>query len=136
MWAFGGSRCPDRIFFVSRNSLDACRADLDGVIPEKRWRVLYNGLDMDWFRPDVELRESFRDKHGLNGKCCVGVACALRPRKQLEHLFESVARLADSSVRLIVAGGAVSGDEEYSAALLRRGQDLLGGQLVYLGHQR
>jgi glycosyltransferase involved in cell wall biosynthesis len=134
-WAFGGPRCPSRVFFVSRSSLEACRPDVEGNVPEDRWRVLYNGLDMDRFRPDLDLRQSFRKQHGLNGMFCVGVACALRPGKQLEHLFEAVARLGDPSVRLVLAGAAVTGDEEYSCVLLRQGRDLLGERLVYLGHQ-
>ena len=45
-WAFGGRRQPDRLFFVSRSSLDVCRPALEDVVPERAWRVLRNGLDL------------------------------------------------------------------------------------------
>ena len=62
-WAFGGRRQPDRIFFISRGSLDACRPGVEGVIAEDRWRLLYNGLDLEHFRPDEARRQQFRAEH-------------------------------------------------------------------------
>jgi glycosyltransferase involved in cell wall biosynthesis len=133
-WAFGGSRQPSRIFFVSRGNLDACRPAVQGVIDERRWRVMYNGLDLDRFTPDESRRAAFRHSLGLDDKILIGVACALRPRKQLEHLFEAVARLDDPRIRVIVAGGAVAGDEEYAAALMDDARSRLGDRLIHLGH--
>jgi len=92
-WAFSGSRMPRLIFFVSAGNRDACRPGVEGVIPESKWRVLPNGLDLKHFVPDAEKRREFRADHGLDGRPVIGVACALRPRKQLEHLFEATARL-------------------------------------------
>ena len=135
-WAFGGSRCPDRVFFISKGSLEACRPDVAGVIPEDRWRVLYNGLDLQKFRPDPELRAAFRREHNLDGTTAIGVACALRPRKQLEHLFEAAAACGAPKLRVVVAGGPVRGDEAYADGLLARGRALLGERLVLLGHVR
>ena len=135
-WAFGGDRCPDRIFFISRGSQEACRPDVEGVIPEDRWRLLYNGLDMAKFTPDAGLRASFRAEHGLGDRPVIGVACALRPRKQLEHLFEAAARVSNPDLRVVVAGGAVKGDEAYAEQLLVRGRALLGPRLVTVGHMK
>jgi hypothetical protein len=59
-WAFGGRRCPDRIFFISPGNLETCRASVDGVIPESRRRVLFNGLDLNHYQPSEERRLSFR----------------------------------------------------------------------------
>jgi glycosyltransferase involved in cell wall biosynthesis len=133
-WAFGGRRQPSRIFFVSRGNLDACRPAVDGVIDESRWRVMYNGLDLDRYRPDGSLRQDFRNRHGVNGDVLVGVACALRPRKQLEHLIEAAARVGSQRVRIAIAGGPVPGDEAYAAALLQQARDRLGDRLLLLGH--
>lgn len=133
-WAFGGSRGPDRIFFISRGSLEACRPDVEGIVPESRWRVLYNGLDMDRFRPDPELRRSFRQEHGLGDSLCIGVACALRPRKQLEHLFEAAAAIPLSNLRVVLAGGPVAGDEHYAQGLLTLARQRLGDRFVHVGH--
>ena len=66
----------------------------------------------------------------------IGVACALRPRKQLEHLLEAAASLRFSDVRVVVAGGPVSGDERYAEELVARGHQLLGERFVHVGHLR
>jgi glycosyltransferase involved in cell wall biosynthesis len=135
-WAFGGARCPNRIIFISRGSLEACRPDVEGVVPESRWRVLYNGLDTNSFRPDEQLRTTFRQQHALGDDLCIGVACALRPRKQLEHLFRAAADLTVPNLRVVVAGGPVRGDEHYAEQLLADGRRLLGDRLVHVGHLR
>lgn len=134
-WAFSGRRCPDRVFFISKGSLDACRPDVEGVVPESRWRVLYNGLDTDRLRPDAALRAAFRERHRLAADdVAVGVACALRPRKQLEHLFLAASRIGHPHLRVVVAGGPVAGDESYAEGLLAMGRQLLGERLLLLGH--
>jgi glycosyltransferase involved in cell wall biosynthesis len=57
----------------------------------------------------------------------------LRPRKQLEHLFRAAGRL-EGSIRVIVAGGPVPGDEAYAEQLLAEGRAQLGDRLQVLGH--
>jgi glycosyltransferase involved in cell wall biosynthesis len=132
-WAFGGSRSPRTVFFVSAGSREACRPGIQGVVPENKWRVLPNGLDLGHFVPDPARRSQFRRQHGLAGPA-IGVACALRPRKQLEHLFEAASRLEVPGLRVVVAGAAVKGDEAYAEELIRAGRDKLGDRLVALGH--
>ncbi|MES1254271.1 MAG: glycosyltransferase family 4 protein [Acidobacteriota bacterium] len=133
-WAFAGSRNPARIFFVSPGSRDACRPGVGGVIPESKWRVLPNGLDLEHFVPDQPRRDRFRQAHGLAAGPAIGVACALRPRKQLEHLFDAASRVDVPNLRIVVAGGPVAGDEAYSAQLLANARAQLGDRLVVLGH--
>ena len=133
-WAFGGSRNPTMIFFVSAGSREACRPGIEGVVPEAKWRVLPNGLDLDEFVPDPERGRQFREQHRLGNGPVVGVACALRPRKQLEHLFEAASRLSVPGLRVAVAGAAVAGDEAYAEAMLRTARASLGDRLVAVGH--
>src|SRR5690606_35042486 len=84
--------------------------------------------------PDDERRRRFRQQHGLDGRIALGVACALRPRKQLEHLFEVGRLIDDDRLRIVVAGGPVAGDEEYARDLLEKAKSQLGERLVLLGH--
>jgi glycosyltransferase involved in cell wall biosynthesis len=106
-------------------------------VPESRWRILYNGLDLERFKPDAGLRSAFRSEHGLDDSVvAIGVACALRPRKQLEHLFKAAARVSSSTLRVVVAGGPVAGDEFYASELIDMGRQLLGDRFVHLGHMR
>ena len=133
-WAFGGSRNPRTIFFVSAGSRDACRPGVEGIIPEAKWRVLPNGLDLEHFVPDQDRRRQFRQEQRLDSGPVIGVACALRPRKQLEHLFEAASQLDVPGLRVLVAGAAVRGDEAYAGDLLRAARAKLGDRLVALGH--
>ena len=131
-WAFRGNRQPNRMFFVSHRNRDACSEALRGIVPQDRWHVLHNGLDMRSYRPDQQLRAQFRRDYDLRDELLIGVACALRPRKQLEHLFEAAARL--QNVKVAVAGAPVSGDEDYARQLLVHGRKLLGDRLIVVGH--
>ncbi len=132
-WAFGGRRQPDRIFFISRGNLEACRPGVEGIIDSARWGLLHNGLDADHFRPDADRRRQFRDAYGLGDVPLIGVACALRERKQLEHLFEA-ARSLPPGVKVVVAGGSVPDERQYAEALIERGKRELGDRLVHVGH--
>ncbi len=132
-WAFSHRRRPDRLFFVSRSSLDVCQPGFDGIVPREDCRVLRNGVDLDRFKPDAALRGESRRRYDLGDSQVIGVACALRPRKQLEHLFKAASAL-DPHVKVLVAGGPVPGDEQYAAQLLAEGRELLGTRLVHLGH--
>jgi glycosyltransferase involved in cell wall biosynthesis len=132
-WAFGGRRQPNRIFFISRGSLEACRRGVDGVIAQDRWRLLPNGLDLEHFRPDEERRQQFRAAHGLGERPVIGVACALRERKQLEHLFRAAVDLPPE-VRVLLAGGTVPDEQAYGQQVIAEGRRLLGDRLVHVGH--
>lgn len=131
-WAFG-ARCPDRIFFVSAGNLENCRPGVAGIIPESRWRVLNNAIDLSRYVPDPELGRQFRRRHSLNGRRLIGVACALRERKQVEHLFAAAAMLAND-VSVVVAGGPVPEEQDYAESLVAEGRRVLGDRLVYVGH--
>lgn len=133
-WAFGGRRCPDRLLFLSHGSQAVCRGSVAGVVPEDRWRLLYNGLDVEQIRPDAAAGLAFRQQHHLGAGPLIGAASWLRPGKQLEHLVEVTSRLSDLEFTLLVAGGVAPGEEEYAAAFLQSARDCLGPRLRYLGY--
>ena len=133
-WAFGGRRMPARMFFVSKANQENCSPSLEGVVDSSRFRVLYNGIDMDAFRPDDKLRKEFRAPLLTSEDIAIGVACALRPRKQLEHLFQAASMIDDPRVKVVLAGAPVAGDEAYAENLLKNARGLLGDRLIELGH--
>jgi glycosyltransferase involved in cell wall biosynthesis len=133
-YAFRGSRQPDRMIFVSKGSLEVARPALTGVVPESAWRVIYNGTDLTHFKPDAEAGRAFRRAHNLGDGPLLGAATALRPVKQLEHLFEAAVRMNNPAVRVVVAGGPVPEYREYAENLIREGRERLGDRLVHLGH--
>jgi glycosyltransferase involved in cell wall biosynthesis len=102
-------------------------------VPEVRWRVLPNGLNLEYYRPDENLRRTFRKALNLGGTFAIGIACALRPRKQLEHLFEVARQLSDIDVKVLVAGAPLAEDADYARRLLKQGREMLGDRLLALG---
>jgi glycosyltransferase involved in cell wall biosynthesis len=134
-WAFRGPHRPRRVFFVSGGNREACRDGMAGVVPEADWRVLYNGLDLVHFQPDAARRARFRAAHALGEGPVLGVACALRERKQVEHLFEAASRLDVPGLKVVLAGGPVPGEPDgYADRLLAVGRAKLGDRFVTLGH--
>jgi glycosyltransferase involved in cell wall biosynthesis len=133
-WAFGGKKVPQRIIFTSNGNLNACQCGVEGVIPEERWRLLYNGVDLNRYRPDDRVRREFRQAKLSEEDIAIGVACAIRPRKQLEHLFEAALRINEERLKVVIAGAPVAGDEVYARDLLESAKRRLGNRLVLLGH--
>jgi glycosyltransferase involved in cell wall biosynthesis len=136
-WAFSGRRSPKRIFFISQGNLEACRPGITGIVPESAWRLLPNGIDVEQMKPDAALREQFRRQYNLEHHTVLGAACALRPVKQLEHVFEATSQLKDPRLKFVLAGGAprTTGafDEGYPDAVIRRGRELLGDRFLHVG---
>ena len=132
-WMFTGRRCPSRIFFISKGNLAECRKGVTGIVPEDRWRLLPNGLDLDHYRPDESLGRAFRSQHKLGDGLLAGVACAFRSRKQLEHLF-LVAKRLPANVRIVVAGGPVPDEADYAASLIGDAQRELGNRFIHVGY--
>jgi L-malate glycosyltransferase len=133
-WAFAGRRAPHRMFFVSRANLETCRPGLAGVVAADRWQVLHNGLDLQHYEPDPALGQSFRSNRSIGSTTIlIGVACAIRPQKQLEHLFQAARLAARADSKVILAGFPVVGQEEYAAHLLREAARVLGERFCFVG---
>lgn len=132
-WAFRGWRVPDRIFFLTGASRDVCRPAVEGVIPERAWRVLPNAIDLHMFAPEVQAGKRFRDQYHLGSGVLIGAGSWLRPGKQVEQLIEIAARIWEPVVLLVLAGGIVRGEEQYAARVLGMGRQRLGERFFYLG---
>jgi len=132
-WAFKKKRQPEKIFFVSSGSMEVCRSALNGIIPESKWKVLHNGLDLKYYKPDPVQRSLFREKYNSKSEFLIGVACALRPGKQLEHLIEAVSRLHDLKLKVLLAGFSIPGDEIYARNIIEKANQKLGNKFIFLG---
>jgi glycosyltransferase involved in cell wall biosynthesis len=73
-------------------------------------RVIPNGVDCTFFRPDAAAGHAFRSRHGLgDGPLLLGVG-ALAPEKRWDLLLESLARLPSPAPPLLFCGaGALEG---------------------------
>lgn len=133
-WAFDGKKAPQRMYFVSQRNLEACHDGLHGVVPEERWKILHNGLDLTSYRPDAELGRQFREQHSLNSNdILIGAGCAFRERKQLEHLFGAAKRIGDDRLKVVIAGFPVKDEEVYAENLLNTARRQLGDRLRFVG---
>ena len=132
-WAFDKSKQPDRMFFVSKGNLVACHEAIDGIVDGARCQILNNAIDTSRYIPDPNSGKDFRKEWNIDSKFVLGVACALRARKQLEHFFE-VAKSLGPDFHAVIAGGPVPGEEPYANDLIKRGKKLLGEQLSFVGH--
>lgn len=137
-WAFGSSPKPSRLFFVSKGNQATSKSAVDGLVDESKWRILYNSVDTEEFKPEEEINLTFRKKYNLEGEVLVGTASALRPRKQIEHMIEAMSILEKRNVtnfKFVIAGGPVAGDEQYAKELIENAKALFGDRFVALGHQ-
>ncbi len=96
--------------------------------------VLNNAIDPDRYGYDPDLRDRFREDHGLTGRFVLGNVGKLNPAKNHAFLLEVFAayRAMDPTAALVIAGG---GQQE--SALRSRAQELgLGSDVTFLGMSR
>ena len=73
------------------------------IMPRSKLRLLGNGVDLDRFRPDPELRAQVRDELGLTkGQIAVGLVARLVEEKGVPELIAAAERLDDRYVVFIV----------------------------------
>ena len=132
-WAFSGIGSSATILFTSQATLEACYDSMAGLGDPKKWIVLKNGIDLNFYLKNVDLGISFRQEHHLVGYKLFGVACALRERKQLEHLFDAAHKLDANNFKVVVAGGSIESETEYGLELQKLAKAKLGDKVVFLG---
>lgn len=131
-WAFR-KHTPERVIFVSEANRRNCLESLDGIIDDSKFVVVNNGIDTSRNKPDATLRKVFREEHNLGDSLALGVACALRPRKQVDHFIKAL-KETQGNFRVFVAGSAVQGDEQYADSLIASAKESLGDRVTFLGH--
>ncbi len=73
------------------------------IMPRSKLRLLGNGVDLERFRPDPELRGEVREELGLeDGQIAVGLVARLVEEKGVPELIEAARRLDSRYVVLIV----------------------------------
>lgn len=121
---------PDRILsflpyaIICNSRAIARRFERRGHLPGKV-HVIHNGVDTDIFNPSVSP-ETFRRRSGIDpGAVVVGIASRFNPDKGHETFFAAAGMLMrqlsgrPGSVKFLVAGGAVFGEDRYREELLK-----------------
>ena len=111
----------------------ATRADLSelyGTPPEKV-SVLYSGVS-EAFQPvrDPSALAAVRQRYGLGDAAFILAVGTLQPRKNYVRLIQAFARLGDSELRLVIAGGRGWLYDQIFAEVERQG---LAGRVIFPG---
>ncbi len=133
-WAFKYTKRLKKIIFTSDANQRICSENVTGLIDKTNWMVLKNGIDLAEYSYDQKLKDQFLNSLNLKGKFIVGVACALRPRKQVEHLIQAVAQIASVEIIVLIAGKYLAEDKEYGENLISESKKQLGDRVIFLGH--
>lgn len=97
--------------------------------------VLYNGLDLELFRPDDTARKWFRNANNVSeNEIVLAIAATISPRKgqlQLIEVFKNVSTDFQNT-RLLIAGGLSDDSPEYNQQVLKQIAD--NPKVSYIGH--
>jgi glycosyltransferase involved in cell wall biosynthesis len=99
-----------------------------GMVNPQRLKVIYNGVDMEAWRPDAPNRETLRHNLGLGNEFVWLAAGRIEPVKDYPTILRAVAMLS-MPARLVIAG-AGSQQQELELLAERLG---VAGQVRFLG---
>jgi glycosyltransferase involved in cell wall biosynthesis len=115
---------------------EATRAQFGKNKYSQKLRVIYNGMDPNWYDSYVTTRGLFKKQLGLSdGTHLVATIGRISEIKGQEFFVEAIARLKTKlniSVKFIVVGDVYPGNEHYRESLIKRIDDLEIGGLVWL----
>ena len=90
-------------------------------------RAIYDGVDLELFRPDPDGGRSFRARHGLGDRPFVLAAGALEPEKRYHWMLDALAHLGSDAPLLVIRGsGSLESAVRARAARLALDVRLLG----------
>jgi len=93
------------------------------IMPRSKLQLLGNGVDLERFRPNPELREQVREELGLTeGQVAVGLVARLVEEKGVLELIASAERLDDRFVVLIIGPKDHEKSDAVSDDLLSRAE--------------
>jgi glycosyltransferase involved in cell wall biosynthesis len=98
---------------------------------QEKFEIINNGIDIDKYKYNQEIRKKYRDKYGLNGKKVIGHIGHFSYQKNHEYLidiFQELYRL-DSNYRLLLIG-----DGELKSDIQRKVESLhLSNVAIFMG---
>jgi glycosyltransferase involved in cell wall biosynthesis len=118
----------DRVIVVSTHLRDYLVSE---GVPEEKLVVMFNGADVERFRPDAGAAAQIRAKHGLEDRLVIGFSGSLKPWHGVDVLIRSFRRtLADiPEGRLVIVG---DGPLRASLELIARNEGVSDG-IVFTG---
>jgi glycosyltransferase involved in cell wall biosynthesis len=138
-WLFKEPYTPRRLFFTSQTQMDDSAEDVATAVPRDRWRLVYNGLDLNTFGTDRSARARVRAAWGLlPSTVAIGTASSISPRKRLGDFVRLIGQLAAEGldVRGFIAGQPYFSEDEEELRSLKGLSASLGleHRLTFLGY--
>jgi glycosyltransferase involved in cell wall biosynthesis len=138
-WLFRPPFTPSRLFFTSQTQMDDSAAAVEPSVPRDRWRLVYNGLDLEAFGTDRSSRDRLRAEWRVGPRTiAIGTASSISSRKRLSHFIRLIASLVNAGIdaRGFIAGQPYfPADEEELQSLKALSHSLgIGERLTFLGY--
>jgi len=138
-WLFRSPFTPRRLFFTSQTQMNDSADAVAAVVPRDRWRLVYNGLDLEVFGADVSARNRLRTEWSVGPQTvAIGTASSISPRKRLDHFVHLVATLAREGIdaRGFIAGQPYFPEDEEELQRLKQLTATLGvdARVTFLGY--
>jgi glycosyltransferase involved in cell wall biosynthesis len=97
------NRCTTEVVFVSYGLAKTTNQFVGR--PPSKWDVVYNGIDVEKYRPSLKRRQIFRQAIGItNNVPIVGIIARLTPRKGIDTFLHAIKCLRNKEAICIIAG--------------------------------
>jgi glycosyltransferase involved in cell wall biosynthesis len=138
-WLFKPPYTPQRLFFTSQTQMNDSAEAVAPAVPRDRWRLVYNGLDLETFGRDRSARDRLRAEWGVGpSTIAIGTASSISARKRLDHFIRLIASLAGEGldVRGFIAGQPYFPEDEIELGALKALVATLGieNRVTFLGY--
>jgi glycosyltransferase involved in cell wall biosynthesis len=138
-WLFRPPFTPRRLFFTSQTQMDDSAEAVEPVVPRDRWRLVYNGLNLDVFGVDTAARARLRTEWRLDPQTvAIGTASSISSRKRLDHFLRLVASLVTEGIdaRGFIAGQTYFPEDDDELRRLKQLTSTLGleSRVTFLGY--
>jgi glycosyltransferase involved in cell wall biosynthesis len=119
---------PDVVTAVSRGVAQTHQAA--AMVSTDKLRVLSNGVDVEYWKPDATVREAMRREFGIGDKFLWFAAGRLEPVKDYPALLAAMARLPEAATLVIAGEGPLKNDLLQISASLG-----VGSRVQFLGFE-
>jgi glycosyltransferase involved in cell wall biosynthesis len=138
-WLFKPPYTPRRLFFTSQTQMNDSADAVGSTVSRDRWRLVYNGLDLETFGADRSARARVRSEWGLQpSTIAIGTASSISSRKRLNHFVRLIGQLvaAGLDVHGFIAGQPYFPDDEDELRALKALTASLGleRRVTFLGY--
>lgn len=116
---------------IKKNLLETCPLD------ESKVTLLHNGIDVDYYSPDEEMKVIGRKKWGIKeGEILIGMMGRFSPGKGHEEFLQAAHQLNknNNNVKYIVIGEASRGEDKYAEGIKNLAKKYNLKNMIFTGY--